>query len=317
MLMSGSLALPGVTAITEAGMMPMRARYAAAGSWRSGMMATARQNAGAVRQRSADTEADQGVAGIGMVPRVVAVLRAFAEAGNSVSIKDLSGQIGLAPSTLHRLLDQLISAGMVERAPRRRYRISGEFSRIGALAARKVGVLRLARPVLEEVTGETAETCMLGMLLPQTLTMMFVDKQDSPLPMHYGIRMHRNRSLLWGATGLCVLAWLGRSEVERVLSRGELSPVSGQPPPDLRTLAGRLAEIRARGYAITQGEQTCGAVGMAAPVFGADRQIVADLCITLPQSRFDAGDETRFAGLLKRRAEHLSRMIGYQAASRG
>jgi DNA-binding IclR family transcriptional regulator len=251
-----------------------------------------------------------GAAGGSVVSRVVALLRSLAEAQGSVSIKDLSGELGLAPSTLHRLLDQLIEAGMIERAPHRRYRVSGEFSRIGALAARKTGVLRLARPVLEEVARETAETCMLGMLLPQTLTMMFVDKAPAAQSLPYEIRMHRNRSLLWGATGLCILAWLGPREFEDVLSRGELSPVDANAPPDRPVLAARLARIRAHGYAITHGEQTTGAVGMAAPVFGARGRIVADLCITMPQARFGAGDESRFAHLLKERAAQLSRVVG-------
>ncbi|NKC31254.1 IclR family transcriptional regulator [Falsiroseomonas selenitidurans] len=252
-------------------------------------------------------------AAAGVAARVVTLLRAFAEGGDSLSIKELSERLALPASTLHRLLDQLLQAGMIDRAPRRRYRVSAEFSRIGALAARKTGVLRLARPVVEEVARETAETAMLGMLLPQTLTMMFVDKAPAALPLPYPIRMHRARSLLWGATGLCMLAWLGREELAHVLGRGETSPVDGQAPPDRRALADRLARIRARGYAITRGEQTLGAVGMAAPVFGASRQVVADLCLTLPQARFAARDEARFGQVLTARAAALSRLLGCPA----
>lgn len=252
--------------------------------------------------------------GSSVVARVVDLLRAFAESGDSLSIKDLSQQLGLAPSTLHRLLDQLVTAGLIERAPSRRYRVGGEFSRIGALAARQAGMLRLARPVLQDVARETAETCMLGMLLPQSLTMMFVDKAASPLPLPYPVRMHRSRSLLWGATGLCLLAWLGRPAMEQVLRRGELSPLDGRAPPSRTALAERLARIRARGYALTRGEQTRDAVGMAAPVFGANHRIVGDLCITLPRSRFSEADEERFGQLLMRRAAALSRMNGHQPA---
>lgn len=262
------------------------------------------------RQGAEGTEAEGG-AGINVVSRTVALLRSFAEAGQSVSIKDLAASLGLPPSTLHRLLEQLIAAGMIERAPRRRYRVSAEFSRIGALAARRTGVLDIARPVLEEVTRETAETCMLGMLLPQTLSMMFIDKAASPQGLPYEIRMHRARSLLWGATGLGILAWLDPFQVDRILSRGETSPIDGQAPPDPHRMAQRLASIRARGYAMTWGEQTQGAVGMAAPVFGPSRQVVADLCITMPQRRFGPGDEARLAGLLTARAAYLSRMMGY------
>jgi len=243
--------------------------------------------------------------------RVADILRAFVEGEDSISIKDLSKQLALAPSTLHRLLDQLVTAGLIERSSGRRYRVSGEFSRIGALAARKAGMLRLARPVVQEVARETTETCMLGMLLPHTLTMMFVEKAVASAPVPYQIRMLRSRSLLWGATGLCLLAWLGRDAVERVLRRGELSPLDGKAPPSSMELAERLAQIRAQGYALTRGEQTQDAVGIAAPVFGADQKIVGDLCITLPRSRFSEAHQGQLVNLLMRRAASLSRLNGY------
>ncbi|MBC9175851.1 IclR family transcriptional regulator [Pseudoroseomonas ludipueritiae] len=261
-----------------------------------------------------DSKADHpesSAAGASVVSRVADILRAFAEGGESASIKDLSHQLALAPSTLHRLLDQLVTAGLIERSAGRRYRISNEFSRIGALVARRAGVLRLARPVVQDVARETTETCMLGMLLPQTLTMMFVEKAPASAPVPYQIRMHHSRSLLWGATGLCLLAWLGQEAMERVLRRGDLSPLDGRTPPGSRELAERLAQIRAQGYALTCGEQTREAVGIAAPVFGANRRIVGDLCITLPRARFSDADESRLAGLLMRRAAALSRLNGH------
>ncbi len=262
------------------------------------------------RQRPRGRADDQAAGGV--VARVVCLLRAVAQAEGSISIKQLGAEVGLAPSTVHRLLDHLASAEMVERAPHRRYRVSGEFSRIGALAARRAGVLRLAEPSLRQVSDMTGETALLGVLLPQTLRMIFVDKANAATPVQYPIGMHRTRSLLWGATGLCLLAWLGDEEIARVLNRRERSPVSSAPAPNQRVLAARLAEIRARGYAITFGEQTVGAVGIAAPVFGPDRRIVADLCMTVPQTRFARGDEARFAGLLTSRAAQLSRMLGFQ-----
>ncbi|ONG53164.1 hypothetical protein BKE38_13185 [Pseudoroseomonas deserti] len=251
----------------------------------------------------------------GVVARVAEILRAFAEAGGSLSIKELSQRLDLPPSTLHRLLDQLLETGLVERAAHRRYRVGGEFSRIGALAARKAGMLRLAGPVLQDVARQTTETCMLGLLLPQSLSMMFVDKAAAALPLPYPIRMHRARPLLWGATGLCLLAWLPPPAVEQVLRGAGPSPLDGRAPPRGAALAERLAQIRARGYALTRGEQTRDAVGLAAPVFGAGQSIVGDLCITLPRARFAACDEARFAGLLMQRAATLSRLNGHVAVA--
>ena len=255
-------------------------------------------------------DAHSGDAGpVGIVARVVAVLRALAEAEGSVAIKQLAARLDLPPSTLHRILDQLSAAGMIERAPRRRYRTSAEFAHIGALAARRAGVLRLAGPALQQVAAATGETALLGVLLPRTLSMMFVDKADALRPVCYPIRLHQPRSMLWGATGLCILAWLDAGQVARVLARRERSPIDRSPGPDPQHLADRLARIRARGYAITFSEQTSGAVGIAAPVFGPDGRVVGDLCITVPDARFSAAHEPGFASVLKVQAAQLSRTL--------
>lgn len=251
----------------------------------------------------------------GVVARAISVLRAVAEAGEPISVKDLAGTLDLPQSTVHRLLDQLLQAGMITRAPRRRYRASVEFSRIGALVARKTGVLHLARPIMEAVAHETRETCMLGMLLPATVRGILVDKEDAQVPVPYQISMHSDRSLLWGASGLCLLAWQDRREVTRALDRGEQSPLDGASPPSEPILLARLAAIRDRGYAITHGERTRGAVGMAAPIFGANGRVVADLCLTIPQSRFSTQREASFARLLVREAGRLSQIISRSRAA--
>lgn len=245
----------------------------------------------------------------GVVSRVVAVLRAIAEAGQPVSVKELAETLDLAPSTVHRLLDQLSQAGMVARAPLRRYRASVEFSRLGTLVSKRTGVLHLARPAMEAVARETRETCLLGMLLPGSVRGILVDKQDAQAPVPYVISMRSNRSLLWGATGLGMLAWLDRREIIRALGQGDASPLDGSPPPGEMALMARLAGIRARGYAITHGERTRGAVGMAAPIFSADRRVIGDLCLSVPQVRFDARREADYAGLLVQEAARLSQVL--------
>jgi hypothetical protein len=63
-------------------------------------------------------------------------------------------------------------------------------------------MLRPARAVLDDVARESTKTCVLGMLLPQTLTMMFLAKAPAAQHVPYEIQMHRNRALLQGTTGL-------------------------------------------------------------------------------------------------------------------
>lgn len=98
--------------------------------------------------------------------RIIAMLRLFAEGGDTFSIHEIAQRLDLAPSSVHRLLAGLVDENIVERAAKRRYCVGREFGRIGALVARKIDVRRLARPMLQTILAATGETAMLGIMLP-------------------------------------------------------------------------------------------------------------------------------------------------------
>jgi hypothetical protein len=71
-----------------------------------------------VRRAGPSAAETGGAAGVSVVPRVIGLLRCLAGTQGSVAIKDLAGELKLTPSTLYRLLDQFIKAGMIKRVPR-------------------------------------------------------------------------------------------------------------------------------------------------------------------------------------------------------
>jgi DNA-binding IclR family transcriptional regulator len=79
-----------------------------------------------------------------------------------------------------------------------------------------------------------------------------------------------------------------------------------------RTLTGpgeveeECARIRAQGYACSRGQRIVGAVGLAAPVFDAAGAVFGDVCLTVPEARFDEALEPRYGGLLVAAAAEVS-----------
>ena len=71
-----------------------------------------------------------------------------------------------------------------------------------------------------------------------------------------------------------------------------------------------LAEVREQGYAFSQEERRLGGVGIAAPVFGPGRQVVAEVGVSVPTQRFVAGDEKRLSRLVVACAERITEDIG-------
>lgn len=242
--------------------------------------------------------------------RIIAMLRLFAEGGDTFSVHEIAERLDLAPSSVHRLLAGLVDENIVERAAKRRYCVGREFGRIGALVARKIDVRRLARPMLQTILAVTGETAMLGIMLPRSSELMVADKIESIHVLRYRIALHARRSLLWGATGRAVLAWLDPEEIGKVLASATNAPGSGDPPPTPAALANALGDIRKAGYAISRGQIIPGAVGLAAPIFDADDRVIGDLAVTIPEIRFRRRDEQRLARLVTGEARKLSMAMG-------
>ena len=63
-------------------------------------------------------------------------------------------------------------------------------------------------------------------------------------------------------------------------------------------LEAESAGIRARGYAYSRGQRSRGAVGFGAPLFDAAGDVFGDVCITIPEGRFDPAQEPKLGSVL-------------------
>jgi len=253
---------------------------------------------------------DQGETTIGTVARSIEMLRYFAE-HNDTSIKSLSENLGLAPSTCHRLLDLLMREGIVEQdKATRRYRIGPEFFRIAFLVHSHSNVRDIARPHLQRIVERCDETAVLCLYIRATRKLIFAERVDSSHLLRYQLPMNVPMSVLWGASGRSVLAFLPEEEVEAIYASEGAAPASGDPLPDLATLKASLSEIRRRGYATSSGEKIAGAVGVNAPLFGADGKVIGSIGVTVPATRISPEEAVGLAPMICQVAVELSLSLG-------
>lgn len=246
----------------------------------------------------------------GPVRRVVRLLDRIAASEDPITVRSLADGVDLPPSTVHRLLQTLHDEGLVVReAERGRYAIGPSWYRISAQVVAKLDLPELARPHLEQVGDASGEACVLGLYLPHEEAMTFVATHESPHPLGYRLTLHDLLPLEWGASGKAILAHLPEETQMRVVTGARTSPVTGQQL-DRDRLQRDLARVRTEGYLISHGEKLPGAVGIAAPVFGVGGSVIASLCLTLPESRFDPDDAERLGELVRVGSRQLSRVLG-------
>ncbi|WP_043829985.1 IclR family transcriptional regulator [Muricoccus aerilatus] len=252
---------------------------------------------------------------VGTVLRVVRLLRFLAETGGEVTVTQISDQLQLPASTVHRLLHLLIAEGIVQHDPAsRRYQVGVELIRISSLIATGSSLKAIARPFVQAVVDRCNEACLFVVHLPSTHQVSVLEGINSSHPLRYELQIYAAHSLLWGATGRSVLAFLPEAEQEMAMALGTPSPADGRPAPPRDQLRADLRSIRARGYAVSWGEKIPGAVGLGAPVLMKGDKVVGSLCLTIPQMRFEAAQEPALTHLLKQQAELLSRALGYKGS---
>ncbi len=249
---------------------------------------------------------------IGTVARVIAVLRVLAESQEPVAVQEVARQVGLAPSSAHRLLGLLVDTNMAERdANARRYHIGREFSRMAALVSARCDPAQQAMPYLHRLANICDEVSIFGVYHPAERIMSFAGRVDGKNPLTYRIELHRALPVFWGSSGQAILAYLPIEERRLICAEAGASLTDGRPPIPWDEMEARLEDIRAQGYAITYGEKLPGAVGTSAPVFNA-HGIVGSLTITMPRFRYDPDTHERVVAPLLEAARELSHELGYR-----
>lgn len=249
----------------------------------------------------------------GTVARVLEIMRALASASGGASVAEVAKQVGLPRPTVHRLLGILVAEGVAHLDEHsHRYEPGIDFVRMGAAVANRFPLSELAAPTMRQLVAETGESCLLGVPLPNPCQMMFLAHEASTHPLGYRVELMSVLPVSWGASGKAILAFLPPKAIEAVLGELGPSPVTGRTvtPGVLRR---QLADIRARGYAYSQGEKIPGSRGIAGPVFRADGTVCASLCLTVPEMRFSEGAIGTLSELIIKGSQELSGFLGYRA----
>jgi DNA-binding IclR family transcriptional regulator len=247
----------------------------------------------------------------GTVARTLEIIQCFGGRRTDWPLSDIAKAVRLPRSTVHRLLGIMQEQGFVEAdSQTRQYRPGPEIYRIGAVLAANMPIIPRAMPILRDIAGRTDETTLLSLFYPKQLQKAFVAQVESSRSMRYVIELNFRGSMLWGASAHAILAYLDPPTIQRALADREKSPSSGRKI-DRRALLSELSRIRTEGYAHSVGERVPTAVGLAVPIFGADRLVMGSMSVTYPESRMDERHNRELIVLLRDGAKALSENLGW------
>ena len=202
-----------------------------------------------------------------------------------LSVQQASSELGVAPSTAHRILAMLRHRGFVEQDPDTRgYRAGPTLVEVGLSALRDLDIRRDARPDLERLVAELDETAHLTVL--RGTRVLFIDGIESSRVLRAAARIGHSLPAHATASGNAMLAALPDEVLLERYPHERLEGVTKRTVTSRRSLLRRLAEIRERGYAVNDGESEDDVVAVAAAIRTREGASRGAITVAGPATRF-------------------------------
>lgn len=243
------------------------------------------------------------------VERALRVLLLFSHTRPEWSLRELSEELGLARSMVHRMLQTLEALGfLVYHADIRRYRLGLSLLTLGQVVYETFDIRQIARPFLDELATETGTLAFLSVEDGGVaVTLDQVNSQRSRVRLTFTLG---NRAPLHASAGsLVILAHMEPEFIQQYLQR-PLERFTPNTVTDPTVLQERLQDIRERGYAISRGEVTPGLTAIAAPIFGPGHQLVGTLGVSMVDQQVTAEDLPNLVEQVRSMARRVALRLG-------
>jgi IclR family transcriptional regulator, acetate operon repressor len=258
------------------------------------------------------------------VDRAARLLATVVHSPAAVTFTELTAATGLAKSTTSRLLLALERNGLVRRDDHGRFLPGEMFVSFAWRGGADTSLVAVAQPFMDQLGKSTGETVNLGVAIGSQATGQHAET----------IAQVDCTYLIGGTNWVGLSVPLHASALGKVLlaygaaqlppgpkgpegTRQETLPqVTEKTISSTTALRAELAQVRARGYAVSDEELEAGLIAIAAPVFRYDGAVVAALAVSAPKSRMRRDTATAVARRCVEEAASLSSALGHRPRAR-
>jgi DNA-binding IclR family transcriptional regulator len=230
-----------------------------------------------------------------VVARVVQLLRLLA-ANETIDLVSAAEELGVGKSTAHRYLASMENHGLLQRRDRNRYEFGVLLAELGTMALSRLGVLDLARPVMEEISVRVRHTVVLSVWNGDDPVVAQV-RQDSSRTAHVSIAVG---SRLGPYTAQAVVFWAFKDQSYYRFR-------AGAPPVTVSDK--ELVEVRRTGISVRHSPRE-GVSAVATAVRDPAGQVVATMAVVGITQFVPAETDSAVARALLSGAETITRRLG-------
>lgn len=245
------------------------------------------------------------------VSHALDLLEQFHDDVDELGVTELSKRLKLHKNNVFRLLATLESRGYIEQnKATENYRLGLKALELGQTFIKQMGLLRQAKPILEQVVEESNETAYVAIYKENHI--VYLDVVETNLTVRVVSRVGSRLPAYCTASGKVHMAFMSDEELEELISKMDLVQHTPTTITDREAMRAELEKVHEQGYAFDDEEMDLGVRCIAAPIRDYTRRIVGAISISGPTMRVsNARIESELVPLVLKASDELSTRLGY------
>ncbi|WP_404451839.1 IclR family transcriptional regulator [Virgibacillus necropolis] len=243
------------------------------------------------------------------VKNALRILKSFSTFEPTKKVSELAESLGLAKSTVSRLLSTLASEGFVIKDQETNaYRLGISVLTLGGIVTNNLEIHKEAAPVLYKLVNDTGETAHLAIM--DGLDTIYIHKEECHHPVRILTHVGRRNPSYCTSSGKVLLAFSEDHVVEDVINKGLVAHTKNSiTDPD--ALRKELKLIREQRYAVSTEELTEGTKSVAAPIRDYTGKVVSAITVVGPIQRMKDYKISDIAKKVTEAGKEASARLGY------
>ncbi len=245
---------------------------------------------------------------IQVIERMARLLDAIAGHEDPVSLKVLSAETGLHPSTAFRILSSLAEQSFVERTTRGNYQLGVKLMQLGSRVNASVDIRKIALPLMEKLRDHLGET--VNLTVREGDEVVYIERTLAKRMIRVEQVIGSRAPLHVTAVGKLMLGAQGEAACRSYAKHSKLLPYTAHTHTSITALLHDCIAAAKRGYALDNEEAELGVGCIGTLIHDANGHVVAGLSVSAPieRRRDEWIEQVMETGL------QISRQLGYHSA---
>lgn len=245
--------------------------------------------------------------------KAIDIINLFSPDEPRLTLAEISKRLQMPKSTVHNILNTLLSRGLIEKVDNDCYALGTNFIALTQAVRVNVELRDRAAPLLRALADASHQSVYLTALDGDLALYIYAIESSRRLLARTAIG--DRAQLHCTSVGKAMLAFMPEAQVRGIVERVGLTPFTAATITTWEGLLEDLAQTRLRGYSLDAGEHEPGTYCIGAPIFNGRGGVVGACSISGVEPEIVGALSHDLAARVVHTADEISRRMGYVPAT--